>query len=213
MQKRAVGVIVYTSYGGKLLGHPDFIPIWTSLQKYKALVFLHPCVLDVTPKYIGPSLPQPIVDYPLATTRTAVDLVLTGRFRATPDVDIILFHAGGTIPFIASRAINALALPEISRHANVDLVQAKSDFARFYYDIALSTSEAQLDGLLDFAQHDHIVFGSDFPYVPQPGIDGVVAAYEKFVATNSRGNEVGPAQLRNNVIRLLEKHNPHLHYQ
>lgn len=212
-QKRAAGVVVYTSYGDKLPGHPDFIPIWTALQKHKALVFLHPSVVDVTPKYIGPSLPQPIVDYPLATTRAAVDLVLTGRFRAVPSVDIILAHAGGTIPFLASRVINALAIPEISANVDVDVVQAKSDLARFYHDIAISTSEAQLDGLLDFAQHDHIVFGSDFPYVPQVGIEGVVAAYETFVATNSRGNQIRPAKLRDNVLKLLKKHTPHLHYQ
>lgn len=205
-QKLCAGVTIYSSYGGKLLGHPDFKPIWARLQTYKALVFLHPSVLDVTPFFIGPSIPQPIVDYPLATTRAAVDLVMTGTVRACPDVDIILSHAGGTIPFIATRAINSLAIPDMWSHANVNIVQATEDFARFYYDIALSTSNAQLDGLLDFTDSSHILFGSDFPYAPQFGIDAIVQAYEGYVAKNARGKEIAPEKLRANSLKLLNKH-------
>ncbi|KAH6894648.1 hypothetical protein B0T10DRAFT_527370 [Thelonectria olida] len=205
-QKLCVGVTIFTSYGGKLLGDAEFAPIWAKLQYYKALVFLHPSVLDVTPHLIGPAIPQPIVDYPLATTRAAVDLVMTGTFRACPDIDIILSHAGGTVPFVGSRAINALAISSVASLAKVNIIQAKKDFSRFYYDIALSTSAAQLDGLLDFASSDHILFGSDFPYAPQYAIDAVVLAYSKYVSTNSRGSKVAPENLRRNSLKLLKKH-------
>ncbi|KAJ3542304.1 hypothetical protein NM208_g3401 [Fusarium decemcellulare] len=191
-QKLCNGVIVFTSYGGKLLGHSDFSPIWAKLQEYQALVFLHPSVLDVEPHLIGPAIPQPIVDYPLATTRAATDLVMTGTFRACPDVDIILSHAGGAVPYVGSRAINALGIPSVAEMAKVNLAQAKKDFSRFYYDIALSTSAAQLDGLLDFASSEKILFGSDFPYAPQYGIDAVLLEYSKYVMTNSRGDKVAP---------------------
>ncbi|KAM5356969.1 hypothetical protein ACJ41O_003615 [Fusarium nematophilum] len=188
-QKLCNGVTVFTSYGGKLLGHPDFSPIWARLQKYKALVFLHPSVLEVEPHLIGPGIPQPIVDYPLATTRAATDLVMTGTIRACPDVDIILSHAGGTIPYVGSRASNSLGIASVAKIAKVNLAQAKKDFSRFYYDVALSTSAAQLDGLLDFAGSDKILFGSDFPYVPQYAIEAVA-----------------PEVLRRNSLRLLNRH-------
>lgn len=205
-QKLAVGVTIYTSYGGKLLGHPEFAPIWAKLQSYGALVFLHPSVLDVEPLFIGAGIPQPIVDYPLATTRAAVDLVMTGTIRACPNVDIILSHAGGTVPFVGSRAIGSLAIQSVAALASVDLSQAKADFGRFYYDIALSTSSAQLDGLLDFAQSDHILFGSDFPYAPEFGIKAVVAEYENFVSTNVRGSQIRAEVLRKNAVDLLVRH-------
>ncbi|KAJ4183029.1 hypothetical protein NW759_017101 [Fusarium solani] len=205
-QRMCNGVIVFTSYGGKLLGHADFAPIWAKLQRHKALVFLHPSVLDVEPHLIGPAIPQPIIDYPLATTRAATDLVMTGTLRACPNIDIILSHAGGTIPYVGSRAIAALGIPSVAEVAEVSLVQAKEDFSRFYYDIALSTSAAQLDGLLDFASSDKILFGSDFPYAPQYGIDAVLLEYNKYVATNSRGSKVAPEVLRRNSLKLLNKH-------
>ncbi|KAI5463062.1 hypothetical protein BGZ63DRAFT_412742 [Mariannaea sp. PMI_226] len=204
-QKLCNGVIIFTSYGGKLPGHPDFAPIWARLEKYKALIFLHPSVMDVEPRLIGPGIPQPIVDYPLATTRAATDLVMTGTLRDCPSIDIILSHAGGTIPYVGSRAINALGVPSIAQIAKVDLLQAKKDFARFYYDIALSTSAAQLDGLLDFAAPGKILFGSDFPYAPQYGIDVILLDYNNYVKTNARGAQVAPEVLRRNAVKLLNK--------
>lgn len=45
-----------------------FQPIWEKLESYKALVFMHPGVMAVTPRLIGRFLPQPIIDYPQQTT-------------------------------------------------------------------------------------------------------------------------------------------------
>ena len=205
-QKLCNGITAYTTYGDMLLGDPLFAPIWDKLQSYKALVFVHPGVLAVVPKFIASTLAQPVVDYPIATTRTAVDLVMTQTMRRCPDVDIILSHAGGAIPFVAGRAIGSLALPEIASVVGYNIVQAKQDFGRFYYDIALSTSAAQLHGLLDFADASHILFGSDFPYAPQVAINTLLAQYAAFVATDDRGSMVGPLKLRENSLKLLNKH-------
>lgn len=73
-QRLCSGVGAYTTYGDRLPGHESFGPIWQRLQAHGALVFLHPRGLELQPKFIGGFFPQPIVDYPLATTRAAVDL-------------------------------------------------------------------------------------------------------------------------------------------
>lgn len=205
-QKLCSGVTVYTSYGGKLLGDLAFTPIWGKLQYYKALVFIHPGLLDVYPKFIATSLPQPIIDYPLATTRTAVDLVISGTVSSCPDVDFILAHAGGTIPYLGQRAIGSLLLPTIAENLPVNALQAVADFGRFYYDTALSTSTAQLDGLLDFTDASHIVFGSDFPYAPEFIIDDIVAEYESYVVTSPHGASISTDVLGDNSVGLLNKH-------
>ena len=205
-QKLCSGVTVYTTYGEKLLGSRKFLPIWKKLQAYKALVFLHPGVLDVKPKFIGNGIPQPIIDYPLATTRAAVDLVVTGTVRACPDVEIILSHAGGALPFLGSRAIGGLSIPAAAAKSSVTSAQAFEDFGRFFFDIALSTSPAQLNGLLDFTMPEKVLFGSDFPYAPAPAIAGVVAGYDNFVQGNARGGFIAPEILRGNALSLLSKH-------
>lgn len=210
-QKLCSGITLFSSYGGKLLGHPDFRPLWTRLQHYHALVFLHPTMLDVEPRFVGgsPGLPQPILDYPLATTRAAVDLVLTGTVRACPDVDIILSHAGGALPFVGTRAFGALVMPGLAERFPVNVLQARRDVGRFYYDIALSSTAAQLHGLLDFVGdggEDRILFGSDYPYAPQVGIDHIVLEHTRFVQNDPRGPKISAERMRGNALRLLNKH-------
>lgn len=205
-QKLCFGVTVYTTYGGKLLSDPAFIPIWQRLESYKALIFLHPGLLDVEPRFISNGVPQPIIDYPIATTRTAVDLVMAGVIRKYKDVDIILSHAGGTVPFLGNRAIGGLAIPAVASVASVSQIEAVADFGRFYYDIALSTSNPQLDGLLGFTDPSHILFGSDFPYAPPLAVQTTVQGYRNYVANNSRGALIAPEKLKRNAIMLLNKH-------
>ncbi|KAF5968046.1 2-amino-3-carboxymuconate-6-semialdehyde decarboxylase [Fusarium coicis] len=205
-QKLCNGVMVFTTYGDMLLGNPLFLPIWQKLQDYKALVFVHPDSLSIGPKFIAGGLPQPIVDFPLATTRTAVDLIMTKTIRRFPDIDIILSHAGGTLPFIASRAIGSLAVPDISKTIRLSMADAKADLGRFYFDIALSTSAAQLHALLDTVDADHILFGSDYPYAPAFAIDALLLQYAQFVATDKRGSLIRPEKLRENSLSILKKH-------
>ncbi|KAE9569353.1 Decarboxylase yanB [Colletotrichum fructicola] len=205
-QKLCFGVTVFTSYGNRLLGHPSFKPIWQKLQTYKVLVFTHPTSVDVTPKFIADNLPQPIVEYPMATTRMAVDLVLTGTLRTCPDVDVILSHAGGTLPFLANRVMGSLRIPSVEEMVSTDFDKAEADFARFYYDTALSTSPVQLLGLLESADPSHVLFGSDFPYCPQPVVEMQTQLYDNFVDTNPRGAEINPEILRQNSKALLTKH-------
>lgn len=205
-QRLCAGVSIYTSYGDLLPGNAGFRPIWAALQRHKALVFLHPGVLDIVPKFLGNNFPQPILEYPLATTRAAVDLVVTRTFRDSPDVDIILAHAGGTLPFLASRILGGLATPLVQNASSVTAEEATEDFGRFYLDTAISTSAAQLDGVLDFTSPDKILYGSDFPYLAESGFVANLQSYQSYVRTNSRGSLVAPAVLRSNAVSLLAKH-------
>lgn len=206
-QKLAAGVGIYTNYRGKLPGHPDFKPIWAKLQEHKALVHMHPTDSELKPGFIAGFLPQPIIDFPQNTTRAAVDLVLTGTVRACPDVDIILSHAGGTLPFLGARALGSLSIPPIAARAGVTHEQGIEDMARFYWDIALSTSPAQLEGLLHFVKDkSRILFGSDFPYAPMPTILFSQKMYHQFLEASPRAEVLKPEVLKSNALALLNKH-------
>ncbi|KAE8324435.1 hypothetical protein BDV39DRAFT_207922 [Aspergillus sergii] len=204
-QMAAVGVGMYTSYGDMLPGDPTFDPIWERLNMYKALVFMHPGVMDVNPLFVAGALPQPIVDYPQQTTRAAVDLVLRGVRTRTQDVDLILSHAGGTLPYLSARASGSLLVPEISSVLNVTPLQVEAEFRRFYYDIALSTTKTQLTGLLLNTDTSHVLYGSDYPYAPALAIEGAKASYIAFAHDNP---ELSPDVLSQNAKDLLLKHKP-----
>lgn len=89
-------------------------------------------MLDVTPPFIAGALPQLLVDYPLGTTRTAVDLVAMGALRRWPGVDIILSHAGGVLRFLGFCAVLVLESPTMAgRLGALDAGCVREDFGRF----------------------------------------------------------------------------------
>ncbi|KAL8670614.1 MAG: hypothetical protein Q9168_004863 [Polycauliona sp. 1 TL-2023] len=164
---RADGVTLFTSYGGQYLGSKDFEPIWAELAKQNAVVHIHPNHSFAAP-FTTPFLPQPFIDYPHETARTASDLVLSGRKRQFPSCKVILSHAGGTLPYLADRisVLSATIFGGILdvEHSPRGGEQVMEDLKSFYFDLALGGSPTVLDLLLNWAPRDHVLYGSDFPF-------------------------------------------------
>ncbi|KAK0511059.1 hypothetical protein JMJ35_006611 [Cladonia borealis] len=179
----ADGITLYTRYGpsSNYLGHRSFTPLWEELNRRSAVVFIHP-THAVDTSLVNPRLPQPIIDYPHETGKTAVDLIMSGAITRYPNVKIILSHAGGTLPYLATRAAHLTCDYGLSsKPAEEFLEEAKS----FYYDLALSGNEHTLGLLLGFARRERVLFGTDFPYAPV-----------KTIETNTRGLEGYELEMR-----------------
>lgn len=84
----ADGVTLFTRYGPHYLGHETFRPLWAELDSRKAVVFIHP-THSVGHDTVSSALPQPVIDYPHETTRTAVDLIQQGVVANFPAVKVI----------------------------------------------------------------------------------------------------------------------------
>ena len=95
------------------------------------------------------------------STRSALDLVVSGVMDRYPSVKIILSHAGGFLPYSVTR-FAVLLHAYTMKDASEDEIRQK--FRKFYFDTALSAPDA-LPSLLGFADPDRILFGSDNPYI------------------------------------------------
>jgi aminocarboxymuconate-semialdehyde decarboxylase len=170
----ADGVILLSNYGGRYLGSPEFEPLWRELDRRRSVVFIHPAQ---PPMSRAEGVNGALVDYPFDTTRTAVQLVLSGVTERHPNVRIILSHAGGFIPYVSHR------VAELASYFDSDAPAAEGmldSFRRFYFDLALSSSPAALPTLLAFAGSDHVLFGSDYPYAPAPISTRFAKAFDAF---------------------------------
>lgn len=151
------GVIVFTNYGERFLGDSSFEPLWAELDRRGALVLIHPDSTTL-PAIVG--MPAPLVDFPFATTRTAVDMVFKGVMGRYRNMNVVLSHAGGFLPYVADRiARGGSAQPGMPGQEEL-----LDTLRRFYLDTALSTGPMALPSLTAFAEPGHILFGSDHPY-------------------------------------------------
>lgn len=152
----ADGVLLLSNAHGRYLGDPAYEPLWTELAARSAVVFVHPTAPPI--KQL-PGMPTALLDFPFDTTRTAVDLVAHGVFDRHPDLRVILSHAGGFLPYAASR-FSAAAM--FNPGTTPESIQA--GLRKFYFDTALSATPTSLPSLLAFAEPGHVLYGSDFPY-------------------------------------------------
>ncbi|MGW5395594.1 amidohydrolase family protein [Streptomyces sp. NPDC003952] len=114
-----------------------------------------------------PGIPNFLCDFLLDTTRAALNMIHKGTLDRFPNLSVILPHAGGFLPHIATRVqafAGALTPP-------VDPAMVRDHLLRFYYDTAGPMSPAGT--LLAMASPDRILFGTDWPACPAEMVTGV----------------------------------------
>ncbi|KAL9618597.1 MAG: hypothetical protein Q9160_006708 [Pyrenula sp. 1 TL-2023] len=198
----ADGVTLYTRYGksNTYLGHESMKPVWAKLKERKAVVFVHPTHAADT-NLVNPKLPQPVVDYPHETCRTIVDLLMSDRIRefgGPSGCKMIFSHAGGTFPYLATRA--AVMLPDYGLTART-ASEMLEDARELYYDLALSSNEYQLGLLLKFAKPENILFGSDFPYAPTATIKWHTKELDEYKMDDLQDLQIS----RGNALKLFPR--------
>lgn len=153
---KADGVVLHAHSKGIYLGDSRFAPLMEELNRRRAAIFVHPSEL---PGDEVPGIAAYVADFLLDSVRAALNLCRTGTMDRCPDIKVLLSHAGGFLPYAATR-MAPYASPQGDFDAGLALLR------RFYLDTALASSPFALPSLVSFADPIHITYGSDFPYAP-----------------------------------------------
>ncbi|GGT36395.1 amidohydrolase family protein [Streptomyces purpureus] len=191
------GVGLFSSYGDRYLGDPEFEPVLAELAERGVPVHVHPMsppAKDVRSFDLPPSL----YDFVFETTRTVASLLFNGVLDRLPDLKLILSHAGGSVPFLAKRLTYG---PTIGAHLKdrqpADLI---GSLRRLHYDTAMSANEFALPTLDRLVDPTRILFGSDFPFMKQPEVAESVAG---ILAHPGWNDEQRLLVERGNALRLF----------
>lgn len=155
------GIGLMTQYGERFLGDPLFAPLFDELNRRKAVVYVHPtyCECDAT---VLPQIPASMIEFPHNTTRAIVSLIFSGTFARCPDIRFIFSHAGGTLPYIASRIAGVGAVDRgLAHHIPNGVLPI---LQKQYYDTALSVNPFTLPLLLKLVSANNVLLGTDYPF-------------------------------------------------
>jgi len=166
----ADGVVLLANTRGVYLGDAAADPLFAELDRRSAVVFVHPGELPAPPV---PGVPPVAADYLLDTTRAALSLIASGTLARHPSLKVVLPHGGGFLPYIAFRAAPILA-------GGGDPKPALAALRRFYFDTGLTTTPAALPSLLAFSDPQHLFYGSDWPYAPEPFLEYFGTLFENY---------------------------------
>ncbi|MBW5484683.1 amidohydrolase family protein [Streptomyces bambusae] len=165
-QLGAVGVNITANYGGCYLGDRSYDRVFAELNDFAAVVDTHPHNLPGSPPNAPtvPGIPNFLCDFLLDTTRAAVNMIVNRTLDRFPDIKVVLPHAGGFLPFMATRlqALGRFCDPPVEANTVLDYLR------RFYYDTAGPLAPAAT--LLSLVPPENILFGTDWPAAPADSV-------------------------------------------
>ena len=164
------GVVLLSNVDGHYLGNSKFDELYAELNRRKAIVFIHPTV-PANGKFPKMKIPTSIEEFVFDTTRAISNLILNKTIKRFPNIRFIVSHAGGTAPYIAWR------MSLLDYQFRTDTI---NDLKRLYYDTALSASPYALRSLQELVNPSHILFGSDYPFVPEIITRMTISGLNKF---------------------------------
>jgi predicted TIM-barrel fold metal-dependent hydrolase len=157
---KAQGVGLFTSYGNRWLGDPQFDPVFAELERRKAIVYVHPVGPACCSRMI-PGVLDTLIEYGTDTTRAIASYIYRGAARRYPNVRMIWSHSGGTMPYLIERFDGA----DRSGAAKAEAPEGfRAAASKFFYDVAQASNPVATAALRSVVPVNHIVFGTDYPF-------------------------------------------------
>jgi predicted TIM-barrel fold metal-dependent hydrolase len=181
-----------------VLRDPAFDEVFAELDRRHAVVFVHP-TMPKSSETVPIDVPGFAAEFTFDTSRAILNPIWSGTAERCQNVRMIFSHAGGTAPFLAWRWSLLDFLPGTLDRAPRGVMQYLKGF---FYDTALSASPNALRSLCELVPPTQILFGTDFPFAPEPVTDRTIdglARYDGFDEA-ARG-----AIERHNVLALLPR--------
>lgn len=177
------GVALLSHHGGTYLGDPVLDPLFAELDRRGAYAMVHPTAPPGG--WPLPHHPVWLYEFPFETTRAIVNLVYAGTFERYPRIRFQFAHLGGAAPYLAHRIASlTVREPELATRAPAGAMEY---IRRQYYDTGLSNSVVALESALALVPLDHVVFGSDWPYLAVPEGRGVTDELDRLPAADRAG--------------------------
>ena len=174
--KHTRGVILGTSGLGKGLDDPALDPIYSALRTHSLPIFLHPhyglpsSVYGPFATDYGHVLPLAL-GFPLETTIAMARMVLSGVFDRFSELQILVAHSGGTLPFLAGR-IESCILHDAhlkSQNKIADRRTVWDVLKKNVYLDAVIYGSVGLGAAVEASGADRLMFGTDHPFFPPLG--------------------------------------------
>jgi aminocarboxymuconate-semialdehyde decarboxylase len=177
----ACGVQVFTNVNGAPLTSPELLPLFDMIAEFDLPLWIHPARGADFPDYRTERQSQFEIwwtlGWPYETSVAMARIVFAGLFDKHPGLKIITHHMGGMIPYFEGRVGHGWDQLG-TRTTDVDygavlktLKRRPIDYFRmFYADTALFGAAAGTECGLRFFGVDHVLFASDTPFEPQPGV-------------------------------------------
>ena len=159
----ADGIKLATNVNGQYLGAPELDTLFSFLNERKAVVILHPHRPDPVNKQVMQQTPLAMQEYLSETTRAVSNMISRNVLARYNNIKVVVPHCGAYLPLAIPR-MRSLT-PVMQTNKMVGEIDYEANLRALYYDLAGAHSPEVIRMLLTITTPDHLLYGSDYPYV------------------------------------------------
>ena len=160
---KADGIKLATNVEGQYLGAPELDTLFSILNERKAVVILHPHRSEPVNRQVMQQTPLAMQEYLSETTRAVSNMISRNVLARYNNIKVIVPHCGAYLPLAIPR-MKSLT-PVMQKNKMVGEIDYEANLAALYYDLAGAHSPEVIRMLLTITTPDHLLYGSDYPYV------------------------------------------------
>ena len=158
------GIMLYSHIGGKPVDAPQFEQVYAHAETLQMPIVMHPTV---------PTWGEAIKDHwmigmmglQVDNSFALLRLILSGILERHPNLQIVMPHVGGILPYMSGRIDHQT---EVLGRARENITQPPSAYLRRIYLDTVSPSVQSLQYAYEYSGGDRLLFGTDHPWVDMP---------------------------------------------
>ena len=178
---KADGIKLATNVDGQYLGTPELDTLFSVLNERKAVVILHPHRPEPVNRQVMQQTPLAMQEYLSETTRAVSNMISRNVLARYNNIKVIVPHCGAYLPLAIPR-MKSLT-PVMQANKMVGDIDYEANLRALYYDLAGAHSPEVIRTLLTITTPDHLLYGSDYPYVAPQVLTQSLARMKQYLAT------------------------------
>ena len=180
---KADGIKLATNVDGQYLGAPELDTLFSVLNERKAVVILHPHRPEPVNQQVMQQTPLAMQEYLSETTRAVSNMISRNVLARYNNIKVIVPHCGAYLPLAIPR-MKSLT-PVMQTNKMVGEIDYEANLRTLYYDLAGAHSPEVIRMLLTITTPDHLLYGSDYPYVAPRVLTQSLARMKDYLSKES----------------------------
>ena len=200
---KADGIKLATNVDGQYLGAPELDTLFSVLNERKAVVILHPHRPEPVNRQVMQQTPLAMQEYLSETTRAVSNMISRNVLARYNNIKVVVPHCGAYLPLAIPR-MKSLT-PVMQANKMVGEIDYEANLRTLYYDLAGAHSPEVIRMLLTITTPDHLLYGSDYPYVAPQVLTQSLARMKDYLSKESDLAPFKEMILWKNAKRLFDQ--------
>ena len=177
----ADGIKLATNVGGQYLGAPELDTLFAVLNERQTVIILHPHRPEPVNREVMSQTPLAMQEYLSETTRAVANMISRNVLARYPNIKVVVPHCGAYLPLAVPR-MKSLT-PVMQANKMVGNIDWDANLRALYYDLAGAHSPEVIRMMLTITTPDHLLYGSDYPYVAPQVLTQSLARMKQYLTT------------------------------